>query len=69
MEKKILMQLFTDFSIQSGATYENRSIVDSDFDELADSIIKLHLEKTKDLHDENYELRTFYEDSIINGDR
>lgn len=40
MEEK-LIQLFTDCSEQSGETYEQRSINDSDFDELAKDVIKL----------------------------
>lgn len=69
MTKEILIQLFTDASIQSGESYEQRSILDSDFDDLADQVINLHLEKMKEINDENYELRTFYENNIINGDR
>lgn len=40
MEEK-LIQLFTDCSEQSGETYEQRSINDSDFAELAKNVVKL----------------------------
>lgn len=39
--KEELMQLFSDCSEQYGETYEQRCIYDSNFDELADSVVKL----------------------------
>jgi hypothetical protein len=40
MNKKQLMELLSDVSEQTGETYEERAINDSDFDELADVILK-----------------------------
>ena len=41
MKREIIMQMLSDSSIQTGATYEERSIPDSNFDFLADAIISL----------------------------
>ena len=40
MTKKELLQVFQDFSEQYGETYEQRSIFDSNFGELADVLLK-----------------------------
>ena len=42
MEHKTLVQLLSDFSTQSGETYEQRAISDSEFDNVASAIIKLY---------------------------
>ena len=69
MDKKQIIQLLSDASVQIGETYEMRSIMDSDFDLLADAILRLHEISVKELKDENYDLHRFYEDKIQSGDR
>ena len=45
--RRELMQLLSDTSEQYGEDYEHRCIYDNDFDDLADDIIKLFVEKVE----------------------
>jgi hypothetical protein len=55
MIKEELIQLFGDFSVQNGDTYEQRCIQDNDFDKLAEVISskyhKISIEKDDSGHD------------------
>lgn len=68
MDKEQIIQILSDASLQNGKTYEERCVVDSDFDSVADEIFTLHKSNVKSLEDENYELNTFKENCISNGD-